>query len=611
MQFAKVGMRSLDRVRGGAITISLLLVAGGCASTQPSPSISASVAPAIGTSVAAESSAAPTPLASSAIPLDPAADDPFAGHGAPIDLHPTLASTGAVSTVIDQAGGQITASGPDGTTYTLDIPAEDLFFPTTITMTPLADFTGLPFATQPTHRLGVEFEPQGLELVSPATLTITPKAPLPAAGVATFAYEGDGTGAGLVVHAQTDSTVKLSVEHFSGWTATWPLENEDWRQAADARQADIEASLAAWIAAMLGKTRQEQLAGQPSESLEEILANVSPLVFEKVLAPRLRMALSDCTEAKAAARAWLGWSRQLQLLGVSDDEYKAWHGEMPDELRDDLWQQCLEKEARRCYQTGDLPHLMAFLLGFARQAELMGTELTAEQDAAGQKFLTTCGRYHLIVTSQQDGTGTNGVETTKAEREMDLQWQPGGGIFGILGSSIQGESDVTVLELERHWTLHPEGCPHYDDAQTYTNIQTDHKATAKIVGLAFTEGSVRLGPTGTAQEVPPILIKMKLQLELGQIGFVNHFPTCPDIDVHFRLYDDFSIVRSALAAAGDKSSSTDPDATAGGITIDRWDFVSQGGQFNVNVTKHGEQPDTSIKGKDVVSLEVVLDHNPS
>ena len=607
-------MRSVDRVRGAAIAISLILAAGGCASTEPSPSpiTSESLAPAVGTSVPAESAAAPTPLSSSAIPLSPA-DDPFAGHGAPIDLHPTPASTGAVSGTIDQAGGRITTSGPDGTVYTLDIPAEDLFFPTTITMTPLADFTGLPFATQPAHRVGVQFEPQGLELVSsPATLTITPKAPLPAAGVATFAYEGDGAGAGLVVHAQTDSTITVSVEHFSGWTATWPLENEDWRAAADARQADVEAALSAWISAALGIAKEQAEAGLASKSFEEILADVSPVVFEKVLAPRLRMALSDCTEAKAAARAWLGWSRQLQLLGVSEEQYKAWHGDMPDELKDDLWKQCLEKEARRCYQTGDLPHLMAFLLGVARQAELMGTPLTAEQDAAGEKYLATCGRYHLIVTVQEDGTGSNGVETTKTEREMDLQWEPGGGgTFGIFGGSIHGESDVSVLELERHWTLHPEGCPHFDDAQTYSNIQTDQKATAKIVGLAFTEGSVRLGPDDTIQEIPPILIKMKLQLELGQISFDNHFPTCPDIGVHFHLFDDFRIVRSALAAAGDKSSSTDPDAPADGITIDRWDFVSQGGVFNVNVMKHGEQPDTSIKGKDVVSLEVVLDHNPS
>lgn len=146
---------------------------------------------------------------------------------------------------IGPAGGAITATGADGTTYVLRVPAGALAQGTDITVTPVRRFTGLPFTGG--RVAGADLAPDGLRFATPATLEITGKRPWPATMVAFNA------GDDFEVRApQRDGTVlRVAVPHFSAGGAAAinpadlallagrvlgladPLSIEDTREAAE------------------------------------------------------------------------------------------------------------------------------------------------------------------------------------------------------------------------------------------------------------------------------------------------------------------------------------------------------------------------------------------
>ncbi len=108
------------------------------------------------------------------------------------------AARGATAT-IGAAGGTLQATGADGTVYSLSIAAGALPTDTALTLTPLASIAGAPFA----HAQGVQIGPDGLHPLIVPTLTVTPKASVPAAKRAVFAFDG----AGGELHLHPASTV--------------------------------------------------------------------------------------------------------------------------------------------------------------------------------------------------------------------------------------------------------------------------------------------------------------------------------------------------------------------------------------------------------------------
>ena len=80
------------------------------------------------------------------------------------------------ATVTFEAGGTVTASAADGTTFELVVPARALIEDTVIRLTPLTGVGG--FGDGPVY--AVRLEPEGLEFFAVARLAITPSTPWPA-----------------------------------------------------------------------------------------------------------------------------------------------------------------------------------------------------------------------------------------------------------------------------------------------------------------------------------------------------------------------------------------------------------------------------------------------
>jgi IPT/TIG domain-containing protein len=129
----------------------------------------------------------------------------------------TLDSGSAETTLVSTAGGSVTTTASDGVSYTLTIPDGALFKDTAITLTPIAGATG--FHLSGGILAAAHLEPQGLQFLQAATLTITLPGPISAAlggqGLLGFVVQNDGTGFEPLPFSTNGSTLTLQVHHFS------------------------------------------------------------------------------------------------------------------------------------------------------------------------------------------------------------------------------------------------------------------------------------------------------------------------------------------------------------------------------------------------------------
>jgi hypothetical protein len=139
---------------------------------------------------------------------------PFDGRvGARLDSARSAAAT------IGAPGGELTATGRDGTTYRLTVPAGALSGDQRIGMTPVRSFRNLPFTGR---ARGVALTPDGLAFATPGTLTITTRRAPP--GKAIGFNAGSGFEAGKAT--RSGRTLTIAVPHFSstGGAGTTPAD---------------------------------------------------------------------------------------------------------------------------------------------------------------------------------------------------------------------------------------------------------------------------------------------------------------------------------------------------------------------------------------------------
>src|SRR5207248_6000221 len=137
-----------------------------------------------------------------------------AGTSSSVTLQVVLDPGHASSALVTSKGGAVTATGTDGTKYTLVVPAGALFGEETVTMTPLASATGLPLSG---GLIGaVHLAPEGLQFQEIAVLTIEPAVALQGKKIHAFGYEGTGTDFHLQPVRTNGTALTVGIMHFSG-----------------------------------------------------------------------------------------------------------------------------------------------------------------------------------------------------------------------------------------------------------------------------------------------------------------------------------------------------------------------------------------------------------
>lgn len=228
-------------------------------------------------------------------------------EGEPVsgDVTPQVAEAGAAEAVIGPEGGTVQASAADGTVYTLEIPPGSLLAPETIRVAPVTAIDDIPLAGG--FLSGAQFEPEGLVLWRPATLTVElAVAPNLAAGDVTvgYGYQGAGEAFHLDLVRRQGTTLTLPVAHFSGMGAG---------MAAPADIAELAQTLPGADAAYYSGQLAALLA---TDAAPPDYAAVMVTWFDESIAPALTAAADD-EALRDAVQQYAHWAFLAEDLWVA------------------------------------------------------------------------------------------------------------------------------------------------------------------------------------------------------------------------------------------------------------------------------------------------------
>jgi len=346
----------------------------------------------------------------------------FEQNNDPIQLQVSLDEASAAEALIPVAGGSLSASGPDGTIFTLEIPGDALLVETRIRMIPLQDLSGLPFGSG--TLMAVQLEPAGLSFNNFVTLKIEPAAEIPIDQQIFYDYQGESNTLGLAIPVVDSREIRLKLLHFSGYGVTKGLlaDVESVRQRLG---GDVEARLQSAMAEKLSRARQKALLGAEDAQDEIDFEGAMREYIDKVLKPRLAAAGESCAAGRLAMQSLLGISRQAQLLGAEDisNELQAEFAK----LFDTVGMVCLKEEYELCKEKHIVHRMIPVWLGIERQLQLLGASdgsgPQSELQKAARDYTERCLNFELKFESEGEfDDGGGGGYTSSVESKIPLKF---------------------------------------------------------------------------------------------------------------------------------------------------------------------------------------------
>jgi len=237
------------------------------------------------------------------IGLPPADVEDTSGDGSQVSFSLARAYTQTGS--IGSAGGILSTTDANGVVYALDIPANALLAEEPISITPVSAATGLPLSGGLVAAL--HLEPSGLQLMQPATLTLTPPQDLDVPAAVSFAYSGDGTQLRLYPAASLQRPIRLVISHFCGYGVGYGSPGELPPPVGTEAQYEHEVAGAA--------TYDENGDLQLTEELTDAVENQLLSWWDETIYPNLSSTASgsDLDAFIQAVNAFLGWQKQVYL----------------------------------------------------------------------------------------------------------------------------------------------------------------------------------------------------------------------------------------------------------------------------------------------------------
>jgi hypothetical protein len=233
----------------------------------------------------------------------------------PLAVTPALDSAHAVTQLIAaKTGGTLTATGSDGSVFSLTIPVNALASEEQITMTPLLSVGAIPVSGG--LLAGVDLQPDGLALLQAATLTIQPALSVTCSQQVGFGYHGTGQEFYFQPLGLTQ-TITITLEHFGGAGVGQgqaghggvPTSMEDRLSAVDEPIFQSERQCSGAPVAM-----------QSMQSTWGSLAGEAQLYFDKEVVQQLKAAETDASQAESALAAALAFWHDVSIFGLDADE---------------------------------------------------------------------------------------------------------------------------------------------------------------------------------------------------------------------------------------------------------------------------------------------------
>lgn len=347
-----------------------------------------------------------------------------------VTAHPD--SGHSVSGVITAAGGgSLTATGADGSKFTLTFPRNALLSDERITLTPVSSIDGLPLSGGLTA--AVQLAPEGLRLLKAITLTIQPaNAPPPGEQVG-FAFEGQGKEYHRYPLELRASPITMSLFHFSGYgvgKGTDSSGHVPTSPEAQARQALADE--------VKGARGQEAYPTATLSAAEKILRDWRLAS----VAPGLAAAETDSGKLDGGTAEFLSWWRNVELLGLSDrlhDEIEAGFDSVARGLNHGI-----DAAAGICTDQDD-PTQAPRVVRWAKTASLLGLGGRGGLDfEAAFAKVQECARFQLSFYSVMQVTP---VETGNLETRLGalvLLHLTEDSLFALTGESML---DYTSVEF--------------------------------------------------------------------------------------------------------------------------------------------------------------------
>jgi hypothetical protein len=381
-------------------------------------------------------------------------------------------------------GGTIQATGPDGTVYTLTVPADALISDTTITMTPISDVDGLDVSGG--RFAGVQLEPDGLRFLQALTLRISPPEGAHQDAVA-LSYHGSGSEVHRVPLTPDPELLEIHLMHFSGSLVY--LGNNTFIAPLDGIvPSDAEDRIESELQQLYQEERRHALLGEEGDpELGTKTEGLFREYYTEVVQPTFSRMQTDCSYARTATLRAMGWVRQVQL--VSMGEVFAAETEAVTEAVINALRNCFDQGKKDCIDTSD-PVLMNELVGITRQLELLG----GLDDA-----------HNALNPDLQCSKGWAGTTS----RTLKL----GGSVTDVILGDVQWEIDTTqthpgistTYQIKRgtiHWEQKGTdefGCTHQGGPLSFDLVPTDGN-------MAFDEMNHTYQATGIATHFATVTV---------------------------------------------------------------------------------------------------------
>jgi hypothetical protein len=354
-------------------------------------------------------------------PSDPSGtpSDPILQTPHPANLTVTPDAAHAASARIPTTGGTLQATGADGTVFTLTIPAGALLVDTTITMTPLADASGLNISGA--HMAGVQLEPDGLELYQVATLNVAPPEGAHHSAMA-FSYHGAGSEVHRVPLTSNPDVLEIPILHFCGDLIY--LGDNHWvsPEAVAVIASNPEDQLATLVGDLFRDDRERALQGlDPDPELGAKLQHILQAFYDEVIEPSLGEIKTDCSAARSGIPRAYRWERNLELLGFHD-QFEPQEGAIVDAAIAGL-ENCFNVTKGECLDVSD-PVQMNEAMMISHELAVFGVEDEA---------------YNPLNPALQCSRGWSG--TTKSTQ---VSFQRGSNVTDVITTDVQWEIDDAI-----------------------------------------------------------------------------------------------------------------------------------------------------------------------
>ena len=389
---------------------------------------------------------------------------PASGGGNSRSITPVLDGAHAATATIGHDGGTLTATGADGSTYTLTLPAGALAGDIAITLTPVSSIAGLPLSGG--AAAAVDIAPDGLALMQPATLAINPATAPPVADQRGFSWHDDPGHEVYLRGLEPKAPIEMQLEHFSGYGVGSGTPTASWTpsRTLDQLEQDLVQALIA--------ERARVLAGEtPDPAVMDQYLDTLVAAYDQRVKPRMQAAETDDELATSAVQLGYGWAHQAAILDSAENpdprlasrtaEIEASVRRILSNAFDKAYAKCMAGEpayAQRLVGFERWSQILGYGLpdGVAKARECLSFELTVDAMVDAHVGFATF-EEHVVVDrlpiriGDQDFTGRGTKQLTFPK------WTASGSYKGcsIVESGIQ-PAMFTVTELSMQFNLSTE-----------------------------------------------------------------------------------------------------------------------------------------------------------